>query len=100
MLITCPLIIWSSLVHHSVLLLYGPLDQLKKKKWNEPKTASGFDKKLRSEITDTLPYSISEESQTDSSSRHLGDINFAFQFFFCAPTRLEYLMVQTNKSNR
>ena len=24
--------IWSSLVHHSVLLLYGALDQLKKKK--------------------------------------------------------------------
>ena len=51
----------------------------------EQKTASGFGKKLSSEITDTLPYSISEESQTDSTSRHLGDINFAFQFFFlCA----------------
>ena len=48
----------------------------------EQKTASGFGKKLSSEITDTLPYSISEESQTDSTSRHLGDINFAFQFFF------------------
>ena len=59
----------------------------------EQKTASGFGKKLSSEITDTLPCSISEESQTDSTSRHLGDINFAFQFFFCAPTRLEYLMV-------
>ena len=59
----------------------------------EQKTASGFGKKLSSEITDTLPYSISEESQTDSTSRHLGDINFAFQFFLCVPTRLEYLMI-------
>ena len=90
-LITCPLIIWSSLVHHSVLLLYGPLDQLKKK-WNEQKTASGFGKKLSSELTDALPYSISEKSKTDCTSRHLGDITFAFQYF-CVPTRLENLIV-------
>ena len=85
--------IWSSLVHHSVLLLYGPLDQFEKKRtWNEQKTASRFGKKLSSELTDALPYSIPEKSKTYSTSRHLDDITFPFQFF-CVPTRLEYFMV-------
>ena len=39
---------------------------------------------MSNEFTEALPYSISEESQTDSTSRHLGDINFAFQFAFFA----------------
>ena len=56
---------------------------------NEHKTALGFGKKMSYEFTEALPYSISEESQTDSTSRHLGDINFAFQFAFL-PTGLEY----------
>ena len=43
---------------------------------------------MSNEFTEALPYSISEESQTDSTSRHLGDINFAFQFAFL-PTGLE-----------
>ena len=44
---------------------------------------------MSNEFTEALPYSISEESQTDSTFRHLGDINFAFQFAFL-PTGLEY----------
>ena len=58
----------------------------------EQKTALGFGKKLSSELTDALPYSISAKSKTYSTSRHLDDITFAFQYF-CVPTRLEYLMV-------
>ena len=44
---------------------------------------------MRSELAEALPCSISEKSQTDSISRHLGDINSAFQFVFL-PTGLEY----------
>ena len=44
---------------------------------------------MSSEFAEALPYSISGESQTDSTSQHLGDINSAFQFVFL-PTGLEY----------
>ena len=38
--------------------------------------------KTSREFPEALPYSISEESQTDSTSRYLGDMNSAFQFVF------------------
>ena len=59
------------------------------KTWNKQNTALAFGMKTSSGFEEVLPYSISEESQTDSTSRHLGDINYAFQFFFL-PTRLHY----------
>ena len=81
----------SSLVNNSVLSLNGLPDQFFKTR-NEQKTALGVGKKLSSEFTEALPYSLSEESQTDSTSRHLGDINFAFQFVFLS-TGLEFYMM-------
>ena len=33
--------------------------------------------KKSSEFAEALPYSMSEESQTASTSRHLGDVNYA-----------------------
>ena len=37
---------------------------------------------MSNEFAEAPPCSISEESQTDSTSQHLGDINSAFQFVF------------------
>ena len=39
--------------------------------WNKQKKALAFGKKTNSEFAQALPYSISEESQTDRTSRHL-----------------------------
>ena len=41
------------------------------------KIALVFDMKKSSEFAEALPYSMSKESQTDSTSRHLGDVNYA-----------------------
>ena len=54
-------------------LLNGLLNQFKKT-WNERNTALGFGEKTSSDFGEALPYSISEESQTDSTSLHLGDL--------------------------
>ena len=44
---------------------------------NNQEIALVFDMKKSSEFTEALPYSMSEESQTDSTSRHLGDVSSA-----------------------
>ena len=58
------------------------------KTWNEQNTALGFGKKTSSEFAEALPYSISEESQTNSTSQHLGDINASFQFVLLPTIRI------------
>ena len=47
---------------------------------------------MSSEFAEAQLYSISEENQTDTPSRHLGDINFAFQFVFLS-TGLEFYVM-------
>ena len=47
---------------------------------------------MSSEFAEAQLYSISEENQTDTPSRHLGDINFAFQFVFLS-TGLEFYIM-------
>ena len=65
------LIIRSSLVHNSALLLYAWLIKSILRTRNEQKKALVFGEKRNSKFAKALPYSISEESQTDSTSRHL-----------------------------
>ena len=60
--------------------------------WNEQKTTLALGKKTSCELVEALPYSASQESQGDNTSRHLGDMNSVIQFFFLA-TGLEYYIM-------